>query len=167
MRRVFSAAAIAATTAGLIAPATAASATSGWEPYRAAPFTTAGVCPFTIHGDILRDEEEIRTVSTYPDGTPKVQEFRGPLVIRFTNESTGRSAVRDVSGFARLRHRKDGGSVWHFDGGASVRVPAGSRAYPVGWYILQGRFTLIVAPDGTRDFRSVHATVEDLCQTLA
>jgi hypothetical protein len=67
----------------------------------------------------------------------------------------------------RVRNRKDGGSVWHFDGGASVGVRIGNRAYPAGSYILHGRFTLVIQPDKTREFRHVHAEMENLCQTLA
>jgi hypothetical protein len=154
----------------LIAPAAGAATehgNDGWEPYRTQPFDSAGRCSFTVHGDIVRDEEEVRTVATFPDGTPRIQEFRGPLVIRFTNTGNGASAVRDVSGYGRLRKKKDGGSVWYFDGGASVGIPIGNKAYPAGSYILHGRFRLTIAPDGTRDLPHLHADVENLCATLA
>lgn len=166
MQRVFIIAAVAGVATALAVPAAEAS-DHGWQPYRTQPFTTSGVCPFTVRGDIVRDEEEVRTVTSYPDGTPRIQEFRGPLVIRFTDTANGRSVVRDLSGHGRVRHRKDGGSVWHGDGGFSVRIFIGNRAYPAGWYILHGRFTLIIEPDNTRDLRTVHGEIEDLCQTLA
>jgi hypothetical protein len=163
MRRVSTIAAIAGTVVALCAPAAAA---GDWQPYRTAPFTTSGVCPFAVRGDIVKDQEEARTDAYLPDGTPRIEEFRGPLVIRFTNTATGRSAVRDVSGYGRLHRFADGGSAWYFDGGASVRVPQGNRAYPAGWYVVHGRFRLTVAPDGTRDFPRPPARTENLCRTL-
>ncbi|WP_433177651.1 hypothetical protein [Actinoallomurus sp. CA-150999] len=164
MKKVSVIAAIAGSTVVLGAPAARA---SDWQPYRTQPFTTSGVCPFTVHGDIVQDEEEVRTDATFPDGTPRIQEFRGPLVIRFTNTANGKSAVRDVSGYGRLHKFADGGSAWFFDGGASVRVYIGNKAYPAGWYIVHGRFRLTIAPDNTRDFPHLHADIENLCKTLA
>jgi hypothetical protein len=86
---------------------------------------------------------------------------------RFTNTSNGRSAVRDVSGYGRLRKLSNGGSVWFFDGGASIGVPIGNTAFPAGSYIVHGRFRLTIRPDGTRDLPHLHADVENLCDTLA
>jgi hypothetical protein len=170
MRRVSIIVAIAGI--GSLAIAPAASAAGGtdhpqWKPYRAKPFTNTDTCSFTVQGDIVEDEEETRVDATYADGSPKVQEFRGPLVIRFTNASTGASVVRDVSGYGRLRVRQDGSSSWFFDGGASVGVRAGNRTTPPGSYILRGTFALEIASDGTRTIRRIHATQENLCTTLA
>jgi hypothetical protein len=168
MRRVSIIAAIASITTGLAVPTAARASDNGrWVPFRTAPFTTSGVCPFTVHGDVVQDEEEVRTDATFADGSPRIQAFRGPLVIRFTNIANGKSAARDVSGDGRLHKFADGGSVWHFDGGFSVRVFIGNRAYPAGWYILHGKGVLTIAPDNTRDFPHLHADVEDLCHTLA
>ncbi|HEU5156996.1 MAG TPA: hypothetical protein VFU43_08370 [Streptosporangiaceae bacterium] len=170
MRRVSIIASLASAAAALTTlavPAAQAANAAGWVPFRTQPFTTSGVCPFTVHGDIVRDEEEVRTDATFPDGSPRIQEFRGPLVIRFSNTATGRSAVRDVSGYGRLHNLATGGSVWYFDGGFSVRVFIGNRAYPAGWYILHGRGRLTIAPDNTRDFSHLRADVENLCDTLA
>jgi hypothetical protein len=166
MRRVFTIAAVTGIAATLYVPAAGATAT-GWTPYRTKPFDQTDVCPFPIHGDVVRDEEEVRTDTTYPDGSPRKEEFRGPLVLRLTNTATGRSVVRDVSGYAVLRFAPHGGSTWSFDGGASIGVHAGNRATPPGSYIVHGRFTLRIAADGTRDLRARHASVEDLCTTLA
>jgi hypothetical protein len=167
MRRVSTIVAVTGVTVALIAPAAGAATTTGWQPYRTKPFDATNDCSFTIHGDIVKDQEEVRTDATYPDGSPKVQEYRGPLVIRFTNTSNGRSVVRDVSGYAALYFKQDGGSIWYFDGGGSIGVPIGNKAYPSGSYILQGTFVLTLAADGTRDLHPVQATVENLCTTLA
>lgn len=166
MRRVSIIAGIAGVVV-LVPAANAVAAEPRWTPYRTQPFDSVNVCPFTVHGDIVEDEEETRVDAAYPDGSPKVQELRGPLVIRFTNTASGRSAVRDVSGYALLRFAPDGSSTWFFDGGASIGVHAGNRTTPPGSYILHGRFTLRIAADGTRTIRRVHASAEDLCATLA
>ncbi len=168
MRRVFTIAGIAGISIGsLPAAAVAAGQGGGWEPFRSGPFTSTDVCPFTLTGEPVRDEEEVRTDSAYPDGSPKVQEFRGPLVLRLTNTSNGKSVIRDVSGYARIRYGQDGGSVWRFDGGGSISIHIGNPTFPAGSYIIHGRFTLVLNPDGTRDLPHLHAKVENLCQTLA
>jgi hypothetical protein len=172
MRRVSSIiAAVAGISVTLIAPAASAADGSagnrGWEPFRTQPFVSTDVCSFTIRGDIVKDEEEVRTDATYPDGSAKVQEFRGPLVIRFTNTGSGRSVVRDVSGYALLHFKQDGGSTWFFDGGGSIGVHLGNKATPPGSYILQGKFVFELSADGTRDIHRLHASMENLCTTLA
>ena len=167
MRRVFTIVAVAGTTVALLTPAAGASGNNRWVPFRNQPFTSSGVCSFTVHGDILQDEEEIRTDGTFPDGSPRIQEFRGPLVIRFTNTDNGKSAVRDLSGYGRVHNFANGGSAWYFNGGFSVRIRAGNSAYPAGWYILHGKGWLTIAPDNTRDFPVLHADIENLCDTLA
>jgi hypothetical protein len=171
MRRVSTIAAVAGISVTLIAPAAGAADGSagngGWKPFRSQPFDSTNVCSFTIHGDIVEDQEEVRVDATYPDGSTKVEEFRGPLVIRFTNTSTGESVVRDVSGYAVLHFKQDGGSTWFFNGGGSIGVHFGNKATPPGSYILQGEFVLTISADGTRDIRRLHASMENLCTTLA
>jgi hypothetical protein len=167
MRRILIIVAVAASAAGLFAPAAEATRGEDWQPSPTAPFATSGVCPFTMKGDIVKDAVEVRTDSTSPDGSPMVQEFRGPLTIRFTNASTGRSVVRDLNGYARLRYLVDGGREYDWYGGGSVPVRVDSPGFPQGWYILHGRFMVVGQNDGTRLFSNVHAAVEDLCRTLA
>ena len=81
-----------------------------WQPYRTAPWTDAPgrVCTFGVATTIVADQEQYRTLASYPEGSPKVQEFRGPLVVRYTNTSTNESVVRDLSGYAWFRYRADG-----------------------------------------------------------
>ena len=62
--------------------ATATEATpAGWVPTSTPPFDNpAGtVCPFEIKGDIVYDHEFARTVSSFPDGSPQVEESVGAL----------------------------------------------------------------------------------------
>lgn len=164
MRRVFTIAAIAGTVLSLGAPAASA---GDWQPYRTQPFVYTDTCPFPIRGDAVTDEEETRVDSTLPDGSPRVQEFRGPLVMRFTNTSTGVSAVRDLSGYGRIHYFTDGGSAGYFDPNVGFRIPIGNRGYPAGYYVLHGKVRATIAADGTRELGNLnHATIEDLCKTL-
>lgn len=171
MRRVSIITAIAGIGSLAIAPAASAAgggtAAPKWKPFRSQPSTSTDTCPFTLHSDIVKDEEETRVDATYADGSPKIQEFRGPLVLRFTNTSTGASVVRDVSGYALLHFGQDGSSTWFFDGGGSIGVHAGNTATPPGSYVLKGTFVLTISADGTRRIDRIHATQENLCTTLA
>ncbi|WP_034485341.1 hypothetical protein [Actinomadura oligospora] len=146
-------------------PSASADGRGDWRPYRAKPFVDVGVCAFTVRVDILRDEEEVRTLSTYPDGKVEWEEFRGPLVLLFSGN--GHSVVRDVSGYAWFHHLKDGGLRARLDGGFSFRIKQGNVGYPAGDYILHGRFSAEVKADGNRIVHPAHATVENLCDTLS
>lgn len=172
MRRVSIITAAAGIGIAMFAPAADAAvgnaATPQWAPYRTQPFDSTDVCSsFTIHGDIVKDEEEMRTDATYADGSPKVEEFRGPLVIKFTNTSNGRSVVRDVSGYALLHFGQDGSSTWFFNGGGSLGIHLGNKTTAPGSYIVKGQFVFQIAADGTRTIRRIHASMENLCTTLA
>ncbi|WP_026416442.1 hypothetical protein [Actinomadura oligospora] len=123
------------------------------------------MCAFTVRGDIVQDEEEVRTLQTYPDGTVKLEEFRGPLVIRFTGN--GHSVVREVSGYGWFHHLKDGTRRARIDGGFSTGVKQGNIGYPAGEYIIQGKFNVVMKAGGNQIIYPAHATVEVLCQTLA
>src|SRR5687768_1618520 len=82
----------------------------GWEPTSTPPFVipAGDVCPFEVKGDIVRDRERMRTPAKYPDGSPKVQDFEGVLVIRYTNTSNHKSVVRDATGSIRVYYLPDG-----------------------------------------------------------
>ncbi|GAA4516757.1 hypothetical protein GCM10023191_088210 [Actinoallomurus oryzae] len=168
MRRLSTIAAVAGITVVLGAPvAGATGGNDGWVPYRTQPFDAVGRCSFTVHADIVQDEEEVRTDATFPDGSPRIQEFRGPLVIRLTNTANGKSAVRDVSGYGRVVNMQNGGAIWYFGQGVAIGIPIGNKAYPAGYYVVHGRSWYTIRPDGTRDIKDRHADVENMCRTLA
>src|SRR5690349_5236059 len=103
---------LAAAIVGVSAAPAAASAPGGggWEPTSTPPFVipAGAVCPFEIKGDIVKDRERMRTPATYPDGSPKVEDFEGVLVIRYTNTSNHKSVVRDATGSIRVYYLEDG-----------------------------------------------------------
>lgn len=167
MRRILSIAGVVGGAAAVIALCAPGASAADWQPYRTSPADYTGTCSFPVHAEAVTDEEETRIDAVLPDGSPRIQEFRGPLTMRFTNTSTGASVVRDLSGYGRLHFFADGGSTGYFDGGVSVHFPIGNRAYPAGLYVLHGRVRVRIAPDNDRSFGSLrHATIENLCTAL-
>ena len=168
LRRVLAAAATVAAVAA-VAPSAAADSPSPWQRYYSQPFTDAAgvVCPFALHGDIVSDHELFRNLQTYPDGSPKEQEFVGPLVIRFSNVSTGASVERNLTGTGRWFYDPDGTTRGHGVGHFGLGVHIGNPTSPPGEWVLTGTFDFVLRADGTRDFTMQGGTAEDLCKTLA
>lgn len=111
--RHFAAAPIAVPAAVLSVPAAVSAANASpapWQPYRTTPWTEAPrrVRRFGVATTIMVYQEQYRTLASYPDGSPKVQEFRGPPVVRHTNTSTSESVVRDLSSYGWFRYGADG-----------------------------------------------------------
>lgn len=140
---------------------------SGWTPTQTPSFTVpAGAsCPFELHGEVVYDHEITRVVETFPDGTPRVQDFQGALGVVFTNVETGASARRSASGTLRATRNGAGGTEFEFQGDGIAPIFAGSPA--PGIYVVSGRIVLIAHPDGSREFTDVRGTVENMCETLA
>jgi hypothetical protein len=150
-----------------------ASSTAGhlppWQTYRSGSFGYAAgaVCSFALSGVPVKDQEQYRTLKSYPDGTAELNEYRGPLYVRFTNESTGRSVVRNLSGYGYFRFGDNTAAVdalFLSNGGISVDV--GNQGYPAGYYIEHGQVLVTDNGQGSRVIHVVHATLENLCRTL-
>ncbi|MGG5258974.1 hypothetical protein [Phycicoccus avicenniae] len=145
---------------------------SPWTPYRTEEVVVPAArstCGFDVRITPLRDEEEYRTTSTYPDGTPRTQLFRGALVERYTNLASGASVVRDLSATAVFAYRPDGSpqSLTSVHGAFGTTMPPGSTP-DTGLYVLGGHGTRVTfEADGTRTFRlGHHGTAEDVCDAL-
>ena len=140
-----------------------------WQDYRSQPFTQAAgeVCPFALHGDIVKDEEQVRNLLTYPDGSPQEQQFRGPLVIKFTNQSNGKSVVRDLNGTGWWFYGKDGTIYGRGTDHMGLGIHKVNTSPAPGEYYLSGTFDFVLNADGTRDFTFERGSAENLCQTLA
>lgn len=141
-----------------------------WEPYRTEPFEVAAGtrCAFTLRGDVLKDREEIRTFASFPDGSPRVQVIRGPLVMRFTNVESGMSVVRDLSGTGALVYEPDGSFTLillhgHFAAGLAPTDEGG----PAFLYFSGTGHSVRFDADGSRTVHLGVGPVEDLCETLA
>lgn len=140
-----------------------------WEPFRQEPFVDpAGrICDFEVHVDPIEDDERTRVLARHPDGKPMLQEFDGTLVMRFTNGTSGKSVVRDVTGYALVHTTDDGIRYTYYRGRAGVGVRVGNPTTPSGWYIMDGTFFVRATPDKQRDFLVQHGTMEDLVPILA
>lgn len=147
----------------------AAASTIPWKTYRTKPWYDAPgkVCAFGVKTAIVRDGEQYRTLSSYPDGSPEVQEFRGPLIVRYINASTGKSAVGNLSGYGWYYYPKSGGYDAYAPSHVGVTVPIGNRGFPAGEWIISGQSDLIVDGTGAIDIVLIHATAQDMCRTLA
>jgi hypothetical protein len=127
--------AIAAVCAGLFVVPAVASAASPWMPFRAADFDlpAGSRCPFPLSGRVLEDQERIRTLATFPDGSPS-RRVKGPLVVRYINDDSGASVVRDLTGDAFIDTRTNGSLTFTLKNGPlAVGVGAGNRAVRRSW----------------------------------
>jgi hypothetical protein len=152
-----------------ISPA-AADLPGDWEPYRTEPFEVAAGtrCPFTLRGDVLKDQEEIRTFATFPDGSPRVQAIRGPLVMRFTNVESGESVVRDLSGLGLLFYEGDGSFTLFLAHGRFAVGLAPTDAGGPAFLVFTGTaHSVRFDADGSRHVNFGFGPVENLCETLA
>jgi hypothetical protein len=177
-RRVTRAALVLATAVGLPAiastatasAATASTSTAGaWQTYRTTAWTDApgAVCSFGVAATPVLDQEQYRTLASYRNGNPQLQEFRGPLYIRYTNTSTGASVERDLSGYAWFHYGSDGSIDAFIASHISVTVHAGNVGFPAGEWVVSGRSEVTVSSSGSIGIRLINATAENLCQTLS
>jgi hypothetical protein len=155
--------------AAAIPTVTAGARVGDWMPYRTKPFELAAGtrCTFGLAGAPVRDRERVRTVATFPDGTPRIQEFAGPLVVRYTNTDTGATVRRNLTGRATVTYRPDGSFTETLDHGHLAVGLAPSDPGGPGFFVLTGSgFRLAVAATGRRSISLGTGRVENLCNTL-
>jgi hypothetical protein len=140
-----------------------------WKPYRTKPWHDAPgkVCAFGVKATIARDHEQYRTLSSYPNGNPKLQEFRGPLFVRYTNTSTGKSVVGNLSGYGWFYYPASGGTDAYVASHIGVTVPVGNSGFPAGEWIISGRAMVIVDSTGAINIVLIRATTENICRVLS
>ncbi len=140
-----------------------------WKRYRTKPWHDAPgkVCAFGVNVTIVRDQEQDRTLLSYPNGKPKVQEFRGPLFVRYTNASTGKSAVGNLSGYGWFSYPASGGLDAFVASHIDVTVPVGNNGFPAGEWIVSGRALVIIDSAGAINIVLIHATTKNICRTLS
>jgi hypothetical protein len=149
-----------------------ASAASDWIQYREPDFTVAAgvACSFQVDAHVVQDKEAYRVLETYPDGTDKSEEWKGVLVIEFTNHDTGSTVTKNVNGRAIIEYLPDGSfhEISVLSGHFTTSIPAGNDL-PQGVYYIGGRgTTMTVNPDGTRTVElGPTGTAENLCPELA
>ena len=153
-------------------PPAGPAATAGsipWKPYRTKPWHDAPgkVCAFGVNVTIVRDHEQYRTLSSYPDGKPKLQEFRGPLFVLYTNTRTRQSVVGNLSGYGWFFYPAAGGVDAYIASHIGLTVPVGNKGFPAGEWIVSGRSMVIVNSTGGINVVLIHATTENICRALS
>jgi hypothetical protein len=139
-----------------------------WEPYRTQPFTSpAGQsCAFPLKGEPVHDEEQIATLATFPDGTPKQQIIRGDLRVRYTNLDTGAAVEKDLNGVGYLEYETTGASTFHLFGPAAVGFRP-TDPYPPGFYALDGYHVIYTAPGRAfREMKVDAGTEHNICADI-
>jgi len=170
MRAIPALALLTVTTAALAAaPATAYAHSIPWQTYRTSPWTDqpGQVCAFGVAATIVKDGEQVRTLETYPDGSPKVQEFRGPLYVRYTNQSSGKSVVGNLSGYGRFTYETDGSTDIYVQQHIGLTVGVGNVGWPAGEWIISGKAHVTVSTTGQTSIQLDHAKADDICADLS
>jgi hypothetical protein len=141
-----------------------------WSDFRTADFDLAAGtrCPFELSGTVVRDKERIRTLETFPDGSPRVQEVVGPLFVRYTNVDTGKSVVRNLTGTGIFESFADGSSTLSLEGGHFATGLQPTDPGGPAFLVFTGHgYAVHFAADGTRTVTNGHGSVENICETLA
>jgi hypothetical protein len=152
---------------------TADTAEPPWVPVDEEDFTVpTEVCGFEVRAHILNEDEFSKTVTTYPDGSPQTQLFKGPLVIRYTNVETGKSVDANASGNAFETFRPDGSlqNLTISDDGSHFVANLRPGAIPSnGIFLVSGEWSsLAIRDDGIRQlFLGPNGTAENLCDPLS
>lgn len=149
-------------------PSVSSTASGGWKRYVAEDFTSpAGdLCRFRLSSTVLFDAEYVRTTASFRNGSPRRQEYVGPLVVRVTNQRTDAHIQRDLSGRAVVVYRKNGGYDFRIQGPAAVGFCPGD-SLSRGFYVLRGFHMVRFAADGTRRITVDRGTEHNLCVPLS
>jgi hypothetical protein len=145
------------------------SAASPWTPLGADSFQLAAGtrCPFTLRSDVTANAERIRTLETYPDATPRLQEVVGLLLVRYTNVESGESVERNLTGTALVEYPEDGGFILTLVGGhMAIGLPPTVPGGPAYLVFTGTGFSLDLNADGSRTITYGNGQIENICDTL-
>jgi hypothetical protein len=147
---------------------TAANGSYGpWEPTSQGAITTpaGAVCSFTVTAEPVREDLRIRY---HYDAAGNVDGYQvtGQLIGRITNDETGASVVRNLSGPGTVTFNPDGPHDAVVDGDflvffLALDTPSNELL------LLSGRTVLHGAATGEKTLVSNSGTTENLCETLA
>ncbi|MGC0422241.1 hypothetical protein [Embleya sp. AB8] len=149
-------------------PPTAGDPGGRWEPVPTPPLDyPAGTrCDFPVHGEAIRDEVEQRVLETYPDGSPKWVAYRGPLVIRLTDTTTGAHFDADAGGSAVVESRPDGSHLWFVLGPILAGFGPNGGNVARGLYTIDGAYTVDISAAGVKTLTMLHGSIDDLCARI-
>ncbi|MEU8621474.1 hypothetical protein [Streptomyces sp. NPDC048623] len=163
----FMAAAATAALLGTASPAAAESPIGAWEPAPSAPwsFPAGARCDFPVHGSPVVDEVVRRTVAVREDGT-QVFEYKGALVIRVVNSTTGATYDADAGGRALVEVHPDHSQKWYVIGPILAGFAEYGGNLARGLYTPDGVYTLDVSPTGYKTLTFLHGSADALCERV-
>jgi hypothetical protein len=173
MSRLPAAAALAVVLLAVSAASAVADSPRPWQPYEGSSggytLSAGTACDFQLSSTTLEDKERYRVVETWPDGSTKREEWTGQLVVEFTNDATGESVRRNLTGRGDFTYGQDGSwSLINMGGHFAAVLYQGDDPGP-GVYVVRGKgFSVSGSADGHRVLdTSGNGTLENVCQTLA
>jgi hypothetical protein len=166
----FAALAVSAFSLALVGAGTTAASDGSYGPWQATyqgPITApAGlVCAFTVTAEPVREDLRVRY---HYDSAGNVDGYQatGMLIARITNDETGSSVVRNLSGPGTVTFNPDGSYDAVVSGDFLVFfLPQDAPSSEL--LLLSGRTVLHGAPSGEKTLVTNSGNVENLCDTLA
>jgi hypothetical protein len=144
-----------------------------WVRYHQADihYPAGEVCRFPVFEHVTRDREFVKVVARYGNGKPRLELFRGPLLVKITNTRTGTSIRRNLSGRGVEVLARNGSfeSLTALHGHFGAGLPKGSHPHR-GLYRVSGRWSSVsVDSDGTLSLvlGRPHGRATNLCPLLA
>jgi hypothetical protein len=119
-----------------------------------------------VHADPIVNDVWIKTLDTFPDGSPRLQIATGPLVYRVTDTANGKSYDADAGGSALFRFESDGSQTWLVAGPIIVFSRPGRTNLPVGIWVVDGDYT-VDSQAGHDTIILIHGTEDSVCDRIA
>lgn len=143
----------------------------GWQPYN----QEGGIDPaarycrtFDLKATVVSQGIRQKVLSRWDNGNAKDTYYTGPLIMKETNTSTGKSKNYDMGGDAIETDNPDKAMVlYQTFGPVGIGMPIGASAgYPAGDYVMSGYHALRFNSDGTRDLIVNLGPITDMCAEL-
>ncbi|MFE7531884.1 hypothetical protein ACFU7Y_40240 [Kitasatospora sp. NPDC057542] len=142
----------------------------GWEPWPSPTFDlpAGSRCDFPVHMEAVVDQVQRRVLEYAPDGTTvRRAAYRGALVLRITDTTTGASYDADAGGRSVVDYRADTSQTWHAHGPVLLGIGADAGNLPRDLYIVDGDYTIDIGATGYRTLTIKHGSAEPLCAKIA
>jgi hypothetical protein len=160
----------------IVAPAASAAAApngsappaAGWFPVPTTPedIPAGLLCDAPTHLEAIVDHVFERILTTNPDGSPRLVQFTGPLVLRLTNNLTGVFTDVDASGSANVVTEEDGSQTWFVVGPALFGFREGHGNLPRGLYRLDGVYRVRISATRELTLTMPHGTQQNVCPLI-
>ncbi|WP_051369602.1 hypothetical protein [Phycicoccus elongatus] len=119
--------------------------------------------------ELSAQEQDIvsKVTTRWDTGGERTVAYKGPLLTRATNLSTGESVVIDLGGKAGALYRADGSlQTYSLNGPVGVGWPQDGGGLSRGYYLMDGKHVIDYAPDGTRTLTEDKGSETDVCRLV-